>query len=83
MTRVLLPRQNEKDLEDVPDEVREAVSFVFADSVMDALAILFPTAETAEAAGRTDTAAEAADVVTAAPAPASADDETPEASVSL
>jgi ATP-dependent Lon protease len=47
MTRVLLPRQNEKDLEDIPDEVREALSFVFADSVTDALAILFPPADRA------------------------------------
>ncbi len=55
MTRVLLPRQNEKDLEDIPDEVREALSFVFADSVTDALAILFPpddrAAESAAADG--------------------------------
>ncbi|MCX7028975.1 MAG: endopeptidase La [Spirochaetes bacterium] len=47
MTRVLLPRQNEKDLEDIPEEVREALSFVFADSVTDALAILFPPADRA------------------------------------
>jgi ATP-dependent Lon protease len=66
MTRVLLPRQNEKDLEDIPDEVREAVSFVFADSVMDALAILFPTAETAEATDRSAAAAGAASVPAAA-----------------
>ena len=49
MTRVLLPRQNEKDLEDIPDEVREALGFVFADSVIDALAILFPAADGASA----------------------------------
>jgi predicted ATP-dependent protease len=49
MTRVLLPRQNEKDLEDIPDEVREALGFVFADSVTDALAILFPAADGAAA----------------------------------
>jgi len=42
MTRVLLPRRNEKDLEEIPGEVREALSFVFAESVLDALAILFP-----------------------------------------
>jgi ATP-dependent Lon protease len=48
MTRVLLPRQNEKDLEDVPDEVREVLTFVLADSVTDALAILFPPADRAD-----------------------------------
>jgi ATP-dependent Lon protease len=49
MTRVLLPRQNEKDLEDIPDEVRQALGFFFADSVIDALAFLFPRAEAAAA----------------------------------
>jgi len=83
MTRVLLPRQNEKDLEDIPDEVREAVSFVFADSVMDALAILFPTADNADAAARVDAAAETAAAPAAAPSPAPADDDTPTATVSL
>ncbi|MBI3761217.1 MAG: endopeptidase La, partial [Chloroflexi bacterium] len=30
---VILPRRNEKDLDDVPDEVRKEISFVFADRV--------------------------------------------------
>ncbi len=81
MTRVLLPRQNEKDLEDVPDEVREAISFVFADSVLDALAILFPAADGAEATARADAATDAATAVTLAPAPA--DEDAPGASVAL
>jgi ATP-dependent Lon protease len=42
MTRVLLPRRNEKDLEEIPAEVLQALRFDFADSVLDALAILFP-----------------------------------------
>jgi ATP-dependent Lon protease len=42
MTQVLLPKQNEKDLEEIPKEVVQELSFVFADSVLDALAILFP-----------------------------------------
>jgi ATP-dependent Lon protease len=42
MTHVLLPSRNEKDLEEIPAEVREEVSFEFADSILDALAILFP-----------------------------------------
>jgi ATP-dependent Lon protease len=42
MSSVLLPRRNEKDLEEIPAEVREEVSFAFADSVMEALSLLFP-----------------------------------------
>jgi ATP-dependent Lon protease len=30
---VILPRRNEPDLEEVPDEVRQAMAFVFADDV--------------------------------------------------
>ncbi len=46
MTHVLLPRQNGKDLEDIPGEVVSDMSFVFADSVLDALDILFREGET-------------------------------------
>lgn len=35
---VILPRRNEADLEDLPDEVRKALKFIFADSVDDVLA---------------------------------------------
>jgi ATP-dependent Lon protease len=42
MEHVLLPRRNEKDLEEIPSEVLEVMDFRFADSVLDALAILFP-----------------------------------------
>jgi ATP-dependent Lon protease len=42
MTQVLLPKQNEKDLEEIPKEVNQELGFVFAESVLDALAILFP-----------------------------------------
>jgi ATP-dependent Lon protease len=42
MTRVLLPRRNEKDLEEIPAEVMRQLHFEFADTVLDALAILFP-----------------------------------------
>ncbi len=34
---VILPRRNEADLEDLPDEVRKAMKFVFADTVDDVL----------------------------------------------
>jgi len=42
MTHVLLPRRNEKDLEEIPAEVQQDMGFEFADSVLDAIAILFP-----------------------------------------
>jgi len=42
MTNVLLPRRNEKDLEEIPSEVMHQLHFHFAESVLDALAILFP-----------------------------------------
>jgi len=37
ITTVMLPRRNEKDLEDVPAEVREKLRFVFLDRVEDAV----------------------------------------------
>ena len=42
MTRVLLPQRNEKDLAEIPAEVLNLLDFHFADSVLDAFAILFP-----------------------------------------
>ncbi|MCX7681584.1 MAG: endopeptidase La [Anaerolineae bacterium] len=33
LTTVILPRQNEKDLEDIPEEVRNSITFVLAESV--------------------------------------------------
>jgi len=35
---VLLPRRNEKDLEDIPPAMREKIDFVFLDTVDDAVA---------------------------------------------
>jgi ATP-dependent Lon protease len=35
---VMLPRRNEKDLEDVPAEARARLEFVFLDKVEDAVA---------------------------------------------
>jgi ATP-dependent Lon protease len=35
---VILPRRNEVDLDDVPDEAREAMKFIFADTINDVLA---------------------------------------------
>jgi ATP-dependent Lon protease len=34
---IILPKRNEMDLEDVPDEIRKSLSFVFAESVDDVL----------------------------------------------
>jgi ATP-dependent Lon protease len=68
MTSVLLPRRNEKDLEEIPPEVREEVSFAFADSVMDGLAVLFPERSFAAAAAPVATASPAAPAAPAAPA---------------
>src|SRR5258706_15221315 len=37
LTTVILPKRNEQDVEDVPDEVKESMKFVFAESVDDVL----------------------------------------------
>jgi len=42
MSHVLLPRRNEKDLEEIPPEVMSQLQFHFADAAMDALSVLFP-----------------------------------------
>ena len=34
---VILPKQNEKDLDDVPEEIRKTMKFVFADTVEDVI----------------------------------------------
>jgi predicted ATP-dependent protease len=34
---VILPRRNERDLEDVPEELRGAMEFIFADSAEDVI----------------------------------------------
>jgi ATP-dependent Lon protease len=40
--RVILPRHNEKDLPDIPDEVRREMEFILADRVEDVLAAAVP-----------------------------------------
>lgn len=37
LTRVILPQRNERDLDDVPEETREAMEFVFADDMQQVL----------------------------------------------
>jgi ATP-dependent Lon protease len=40
--RVILPRPNQKDLRDLPQEVRDEMEFVFADRVEDVLRVMLP-----------------------------------------
>jgi ATP-dependent Lon protease len=42
LKRVILPRGNQKDLRDLPDEVRKEMEFIFADRVEDVLAEVLP-----------------------------------------
>ncbi|MBI5944670.1 MAG: endopeptidase La [Chloroflexi bacterium] len=37
LTTVILPKRNEMDLDDVPDEIRQSMKFIFAESVEDVL----------------------------------------------
>jgi ATP-dependent Lon protease len=41
--RVILPRENEKDLRDLPDNVRAEMEIIFAERVEDALTAAIPT----------------------------------------
>jgi ATP-dependent Lon protease len=40
--RVIMPRTNQKDLRDLPEEVRREMEFIFADRVEDVLANMLP-----------------------------------------
>lgn len=42
LKRVILPRGNQKDLRDLPEEVRKEMEFVFADRVADVLTAVLP-----------------------------------------
>jgi ATP-dependent Lon protease len=42
LKRVMLPRGNQKDLRDLPEEVRKEMEFIFADRVEDVLAEMLP-----------------------------------------
>jgi ATP-dependent Lon protease len=50
---VMLPKRNEKDLADVPAEVREGLEFVLLDRVEDALAVAFAAAPETAPEGET------------------------------
>jgi ATP-dependent Lon protease len=41
-THVLLPEGNRKDMEELPREVRNTMTFLFAESIQDALFAVFP-----------------------------------------
>jgi len=69
MSHVLLPRRNEKDLEEIPAEVREELGFEFADSVLDALSILFPDSRFDGLTGAPPAKADPAEHGAALPAP--------------
>ncbi|HVO99879.1 MAG TPA: endopeptidase La [Bryobacteraceae bacterium] len=43
LKRVILPRANQKDLRDLPDEVRNEMEFIFADRVEDVLHDMLPS----------------------------------------
>ena len=42
MKRVIVPRGNQKDLRDLPEDVRKEMEFIFADRVRDVLADMLP-----------------------------------------
>jgi ATP-dependent Lon protease len=42
LKRVILPRGNQKDLRDLPEDVRKEMTFIFADRVRDVLAEMLP-----------------------------------------
>jgi ATP-dependent Lon protease len=43
LKRVIVPRANQKDLRDLPEEVRNEIEFVFADRVEDVLRVMLPS----------------------------------------
>jgi ATP-dependent Lon protease len=43
LKRVIVPRANQKDLRDLPEEVRQEMEFVFADRVEDVLRVMLPS----------------------------------------
>lgn len=48
LTTVILPKRNEKDLEDLPDEVRNTLIFVTVDRIDEALKVMFVTDQNGE-----------------------------------
>ena len=48
MTTVVLPKENEPDLEDLPREVRKSMTFVAVDTIDEVLEAAFPGAKVLE-----------------------------------
>ena len=48
ISRVVLPRENEPDLDDLPKDVRDSLEFVAADSITEVIAAAFPRARVLE-----------------------------------
>ncbi|MFZ6030917.1 MAG: endopeptidase La [Chloroflexota bacterium] len=51
LTTVILPRRNEADLEDLPDEVRQSMNFIFVDTLRDVFGAALDPAPTASESG--------------------------------
>ncbi|MEZ4299134.1 MAG: endopeptidase La [Polyangiaceae bacterium] len=51
ITRVILPKKNERDMEDVPKEAREAMEFIFADDMSQVIAAALEEAPALPEAG--------------------------------
>jgi len=47
LKRIVVPRENEPDLEELPEETREELEFILADSIEDVFAVAFSPAERA------------------------------------
>jgi ATP-dependent Lon protease len=45
LTTVILPRRNERDLDDLPDEVRQSITFVPVDQIDQALEVVLAPAK--------------------------------------
>jgi ATP-dependent Lon protease len=48
VTRVVRPKENEGDLDDLPREVRKSMTFVPADSIDEVIEVAFPGARVLE-----------------------------------
>jgi len=48
ISTVILPKENEADLDDLPRDVRKQMTFVLADSVDDVMETAFPGADVVE-----------------------------------
>jgi ATP-dependent Lon protease len=45
LKKVILPKRNEQDLEDLPENVRQSMDFILVDRIDEALAVAFPSVE--------------------------------------